>query len=197
MTPRTKTRLSDQLAEHAAGIAAANQQARAVALERDTAQAEAARLKAQRIDAIAAGDDDLAARLDADRAEAERTAFDLADHITAARLRATRAEQDRQRFAAENLPGLLGEHQQTAQAAVDAIHDALEALQAAHAQWRDAETTTAHLLRLAGRGHERTPPFPGDLADVLRRLERTHTNVPVPVPIPVEPMLAPVTGGAA
>ena len=141
-------------------------------------------MKAQRIDAIAAGDDDLAARLDADRAEAERTAVDLADHVTAARLQAKRAENDRQQFAAENLPGLLGEHQQTAQAAVDAIHDALEALQAAHGQWREAETTTAHLLRLAGRGRERTPPFPADLSDLIRRLGRAQADVPLPLPLP-------------
>jgi hypothetical protein len=182
MTPRTKTRLSDQLAEHAASIAAAKQRARAVELERDTAQADAQQLQAQKVDAIAAGDDELAARLDTDRAEAARKAVDLADHITAARLTAKRAEDDRQRFVAENLDALLGEHQQAAQAAVDAVHEALEALQAAHRLWIEAETGSAHLLRLAGQTRQRTPPFPPVLSDLVRRLGRARADVPLPLP---------------
>ena len=109
------------------------------------------------------------------------TAAGLVDHITAARLRATRAEHDRQQFATENLLGLLGEHQQTAQAAVDAVHDALGAPSGARAV-AEAETTTAHLLRLAGRGQVRTPPLPPGLVDLIRRLSRTRAHVPLPLP---------------
>jgi hypothetical protein len=182
MTARTKTRLSDQLAEHGRAMATANQRARALELERDQARADAEQLQAQKVDAIAAGDDELAARLDADRVAAERTAADLVDHVAAAELQSTRAVAERQQFAADNLPGLLGEHQQTAQAAVDAVHDALEALQAAHAQWREAESHSAHLLRLAGHGRERTPQFPPVLSDLVRRLGRAQAEVPLPLP---------------
>jgi hypothetical protein len=185
MSPRSRTQLLDQLAEHARAIAAANQRARAVELERDTAQADAERMKAERIDALAHGDDDLAGRLDTDRAATQRTVADLADHIAAAKLQAQRAEHDRQQFAAEHLLALLGEHRQTAQAAADAVHEALQALQAlqaAHAQWRDAESTTAHLLRLAGHGRERTSAFPTDLSDLIRGLNRAQADVPLPLP---------------
>jgi hypothetical protein len=183
MTPRKAgVPLLDQLAELGRAVGAAHQRARAVELEHDRARADAERLKAERIDALAGGDDELADRLQAERAEAERAAGDLADRLKAARLAAQRAENDRQQFAAGNLDGLLMEHRRDAEAAVVAVHDALEALQAAHGQWRDAETATAHLLRLGGRPRERTPAFPSDLGDLIRRLGRSSADVPVPLP---------------
>lgn len=175
-------RLLDQFAELGRAVGTAKQAARAVELERDRAVADAERLKAERIDALAGGDDELAERLQAHRVEAERVVGDLEDRLTAAQLAATRAEAARQRFASDNIDGLLGEHARDAQAAADGVTAALDQLAAAVEQWRAAEAATNHLLRLGGRPRERPAQFPSEIGDLVRRLSRASATIPAPMP---------------
>jgi hypothetical protein len=185
-----------ELAERGRAVGAAKQRARAVELEHDQAQADVERLKTARIDTLAGDDDELAGRLRAELDQAERAVRDLGDRLTAARLQSERAEGARQQFASDNIHGLLGEHERDAQAAADAVTAALDQLQAAHGQWREAEAGTLSLLRLGGRVRDYTPPFPSELGDLLRRLSRSSATIPAPLPTGGGP-LGSFTGAAA
>ena len=176
------TPLLDQLAERGRAVGTAKQAARAVGLEHARARQEAERLNTERIDALAGGDDELAERLHDQRDQAERAVRDVDDRLTAAQLAATRAESARQRYASDNIDGLLAEHARDAQAAAEAVETALTGLQAAHGRWRETEAATLNLLRLGGRARDHTPPFPSELGDILRRLTRTSATIPAPLP---------------
>ena len=102
-----------------ARFGAAKTRARAVDFEHDRARADAERLRTQKIDALASGDDDLASRLEAERDQVVRAADDLDDRLTAARLQAERAERARDQFAQREADRLLAEHSRAAQMAAD------------------------------------------------------------------------------
>jgi hypothetical protein len=180
MTPRKPT-LAEVLDGHTRAIAGARQAARNAELAHDAAKTDVAQLREARIQALAVGDEDLAERLAAERVDAERTVRDRADRVAAAQLAVQHAEQERQRFADEAGELLLQDHGAEAQRAVEAVNAALAQLQAAHARWMAAEGRTIELLRLIGRGGERTPPFPNDLAEAVRLIGRAG-EVPLPMP---------------
>ena len=53
----------------------------------------------------------------------------------------------------------------------------------AHAAWQAVEAEVISLMRLAGKGRERTPEFPAQLAAVVRDVGRFGgASVPAPVP---------------
>ena len=52
------------------------------------------------------------------------------------------------------------------------VEPALAALVEAHAAWQAVEAEVMALMRIAGKGHERTPEFPAQLAEVVRDVGR-------------------------
>jgi hypothetical protein len=184
MTPR-KRPLSSRLAELGEAVAAANVYARDVERQHRAAEADVARLTEARVEAFAAHDENAAEELQGERTAADATVAEFAERLEGARRGVQRAEAERAEFATHNLAGLVSERAPEAQAAVRAVTDALDALQAARGAWSAAESECMALLRLAGHNTSSLPRFPEALSNLVRDARRAGGAV-VPVPLPRE-----------
>jgi len=189
MTARAKARpLSDRLAELSDAVTAAKQRARDAELEHGQVVAKITAARDAIVEAHAVGDAATAARLSKDRARLEgATLRGAEERLEGARVALSRAEVEVSTFAASNLQGLLAERQPDAQAAVEAVEAAVEALGQAQAGWNAAEADTAALLRLAGADTGSLPKFPERLATLVRDARRAgQVGVPAPLPIALQ-----------
>jgi hypothetical protein len=121
-------------------------------------------------------------KLSKQRAKAEGSGLrDARERAEGARRAAERAEVERGVFCAENADALLAERKPDAEAAAQAVQDALEALARAQKQWHNAQSDLATILRLAGRSTDGLPQFPPALAELTRNARRAgQVDVPSP-----------------
>ena len=188
MTPRKKT-LNEQLVELGQAVADAKVRAREVRSRFDDARAEVERIGEARVEAFAAGDEGLAAKLQAERGKAEATVLDLQERLAGAERGVQRAEVERAQFATHYCDAILAERLPDAQAAVGAVKDAVGRFVTAKDGWQQIGADTRSLLRLAGRSTAHVPTFPERLAELARDAKRAG-DVDVPLPVPGVPRTA-------
>ena len=174
--------LLEQLAVHDECVKDA--QTRAQQLARQGAEHEAGvqRLKAERIAAYSAGDEDAAKKLKMQATRAAARSTELDERRQGAELAARRAQDEREVFIRANFPRLIDERRPAAIEAVrrveSAIADLSDAVGGWHAEARQAEA----LLREAGYG-TRGMPDGLPVQRIVRELERVAADgLPAPLP---------------
>lgn len=177
--------LLEQLDAHAQRITAANRRVREVHLEVAAAAAKVDEINNEIIEAHAAEDSALVGKLEKTLTAAELTAKRLREQkFVGAQRAAQRAEADRLTFVGQNYAALIDEQRPKAEEVAEGVEKAVAALAQAHAAWQGVEAQVMELMRLAGKGHERTPPFPQQLERVVRDVERLGAaDVPAPIPV--------------
>jgi hypothetical protein len=174
--------LTDRMAELGEAVAAAKIKARELEVAEQSIRAEVATLSEAVIEAHAVGDNALGVKLSKQRARAEGAGLrDASERLEGAKRAVDRAEVERATFCAENVDRLLREKKPDADAAAQAVQDAVAALAAAQKQWDSAQSGLAAILRLAGRSTEGLPVFPTALVDLTRHARRAgQVDVPSP-----------------
>jgi hypothetical protein len=173
--------LSDRMRELAEQVAVAKLRERELEVAAQRIADEVAELGERIIEAHAEGNDALGTKLSKARARAEGVGIrDASERLEGAKRAVQRAEVERSVYAAEHVDGLLAERKPDAEAAAQAVQDAVEALATAQKQWDAAQSDLATILRLAGRSSEGLPQFPPALADLVRSARRAQVDVPSP-----------------
>ena len=174
----------DELAEHDERVGAASQRARELA-RRIAEHGEALeRLKGERIEAYASGNEKLASALKAQSVELEAQFGELLERREGADIATRTAQHERDKFVAANHAKLVSERSPAAHAAVKAIMDATAALAAGVEAWQSEAATQVFLLRsVAGRTGREVPDLA--VAQLVRDLRRAVAGgVPAPLPVP-------------
>jgi len=187
--PRKPT-AHDQLATHDRTVAESQTRARAAAgaIAQQADQLE--RLKRERVEAFANGDEATAKRLSADRAKVEAELTDLHERRQGAELAVSRAHAERATYLSANVGALLGELEPEARAAAEAIETAAAALQAARTRWHVVEGQVTTLLR-ATEGNTRSVPGIEAIDKVVKALGLVVEDIPLPLPSTVRQTITP------
>jgi hypothetical protein len=186
MTARKQDRpLSARLAVLSEAVPAAQRRARECEMTHRRVVAEIAQLTDAVAEAYADDDEARAAKASKQRATLELGSLrDAEERLEGARRAQQRADVERATFAAENLPGLLHERADEAQAVARQVEQALARLMQAHVAWTATEQDVAALFRLAGRETRDVARFPAELAELVRHARRVGA-IEVPAPLPV------------
>ena len=108
MTQRKKS-LNDQLADLGQAVADAKVRAREARSQYDDAKGEVGRIGEARVEAFAAGDERLAAKLQAERGHAEATVLDCRERLAGAERAVQHAEAERAQFATHHCDAICAE----------------------------------------------------------------------------------------
>ena len=140
---------------------------------------EVAQLSEQIVELHTSGDDDGAVRLGKRRARLEGAGLrEAGERLEGAKRAVDRAEVERATFCSANADALLLERKPDAEAAAQAVQDAVEALAQAQKQWDSAQSDLATILRLTGRSSEGLPAFPPALASSRHARRAGQVDVP-------------------
>jgi hypothetical protein len=185
MSSRTKTTLNARLAELGDAVTAADTHVRQLERDHANTEAEVARLGNARVEAFAERNDALADTLAGERTKTEASVAELAERLKGAHRAVQRAKAEQCEFAAHHLAELIRERMPDAEAAAEAVTNALDALAAAYQTWTAIEADSMALLRLAGQRTTSQPRFPETLRELIRDARRAG-GVNVPLPLPAE-----------
>jgi len=186
---KTKAPMLDELAAHDERVGAASQRARELAQSISEHGEALERLKGERIEAYAAGDEKAASALKEQSVELEAQFGELLERRQGADIATRTAQRERDAFVAANHARLVSERAPIAHAAVKLIEDAIGALAAGVEAWQSEAALQVHLLRsVAGRDGREVPDLP--VQQLVRDLRRAASGG-VPAPLPVSPAVSP------
>jgi len=176
------TPMLDELAAHDERVGAASQRARELVQSISEHGEALERLKGERIEAYAAGDEKAASALKEQSVELEAQFGELLERREGADIATRTAQRERDKFVAANHVALVAEREPLGRAAVKAIMDATAALVAGVEAWQSEASTQVFLLRsVAGRTGREVPDLP--VAQLVRDLRRAVAGgVPAPLP---------------
>jgi len=177
-----KSPLLDQLNDLDEQIAAAKALPRNISQQQQTAKADLARLTEQLVEAFAANDTNLQAKLTEAKPKAEaRIAEPWAERQAGARRAADRLTAERNQWVTANYRDLLAEITPEAMAAAEAIRTTVTDLQASVAHWSATAQRVAAIATAAGQ-HPDTMPRVDAIQNAVRELTRAMPEILPPLP---------------